>query len=112
MITELATTMDSGGLGIPWLPGMILVQLEIGFLILLVWSARRLPARLTTQFGITGQPGSQMTRKVYLIFIGVFGLWASSWGLLFYILSKYKPAGLHIPHKDYWLAPERVAMRG
>ncbi|HWX19464.1 MAG TPA: hypothetical protein VN578_06110 [Candidatus Binatia bacterium] len=93
----------------PWIPGLILAHLYLLFAASLVYSARRLPGRVSTQFNLLGRARRQMSRTAYLIFIAVFGIWLPGFGLVFYLLAKSNPAHLHIPNRAYWLAPEHLA---
>src|SRR3974377_1296812 len=94
-------------LGSPWAPGIILVHLYILYFAYLAFSSRHLPDRMATKFGLSGRPKSQMSRRTYLIFITVFGVWFPLFYLvLMTILGAVTPGSVNIPHGAYWLAPE------
>jgi ABC-type Fe3+ transport system permease subunit len=96
--------------GNPWVPGVILVHLYVIFFAGLALTARRLPERVTTQFGLSGRPGTQMRRGIYLIFMTVCGVWFPLFNLILTsILGAANRRGVNIPRRDYWMASERVA---
>ena len=63
---------------------------------------------VATHFDLAGQANAWMPRSTYLIFSIAFGI-----GLPVFIIGsgyvlRFLPVGpLNIPHRDYWLAPER-----
>ena len=70
----------------------------------------KLPERVATHFGANGQPNDWMDRTsgtVLMLVVQVAVPWLIV-GLAY--LTKYLPASLiNIPHREYWLAPERRA---
>ncbi len=86
-------------------------------LILIVWaifagyvavSAGHLPERVATHFGASGLPNGWMTRAGHVQFTIVFGLLIPAFVLgVFASIRGFGDRWLNIPHKDYWLAPER-----
>ncbi len=89
-------------------PATILGVLCLAFLGFLVWSAQQLPEQVATHFGIHGNPDGWMQRSTALKFMGGFGIGLP---LLMVVLSfaiRFIPANLvNIPHREYWLGPER-----
>ncbi len=74
----------------------------------LVWSARELPPGVASHFGAQGQADGWMPRETYLEFMGGIGLLLPLSLLGTGLLIGVMPAGtINLPHRDYWLAPER-----
>ena len=109
LFSPTAIVTETLCLGGPWLPGIVLVQLYALFVVLLVWSARRLPDRVTTQFSLFGRPSNHIRRTVYLVFISVFAIWLPLFGCGFYVMGIIKPGSMHIPNQAYWLSPAHLA---
>jgi uncharacterized membrane protein len=67
-----------------------------------------LPDRLASHFGASGFPNGWMTKPAFFSFYAVFVIIAGAVGFLapkrIAASSKEK---IHLPNKDYWLAPER-----
>jgi uncharacterized membrane protein len=86
-------------------------------LVLIVWaifagyvwlSAGQLPERVATHFGAAGAPNGWMTRAAHVQFTIIFGLLVPTFVLgIFASMRWFGDRWLNIPHKDYWLAPER-----
>jgi serine/threonine-protein kinase len=88
---------------------ILLALLYAGFLGHWSWSGGHLPDRVATHFNGGGEPNGWMSRDSHQTFMLIFGL---SFPLLvpgLINLSRWFPRGLNIPHKEYWLAPERKA---
>jgi uncharacterized membrane protein len=69
-----------------------------------------LPERLATHFGPSGRPDGWMSRDGFLTFLGLFlpGMWAFLGGLGA-LMSRLPVDQINLPHKEFWLAPERAA---
>ncbi len=68
----------------------------------------RLPEVVATHFGTDNRPNGWMTRNGYLLFTFAFGVGVSALVIFFVVfLPRVKPQWTNIPHRDYWLAPER-----
>ncbi len=86
----------------------ILVFLVLVSLFQILYYYPRLPYRVASHFGFSGKPDGWSSREVFLImnialvvFMG--GLfWLSGW-----LPRKLPDSWINLPHKDYWLAPER-----
>ncbi len=67
-----------------------------------------LPERVATHFALNGAPNGWSSKTTYLFF--EFGLQLFMF-LLFWGLAKWIPkfpnSAINLPHKEYWLAPER-----
>jgi uncharacterized membrane protein len=90
-------------------PGSILLALlYAGFMGYWAWSAPQLPETVATHFNARGEPNGWMSRSANQMFMLLFGL---GFPLLIVVLcyaTRFMPSGLvNIPHRDYWLAPER-----
>jgi uncharacterized membrane protein len=74
-----------------------------------VWfSSEQLPERVATHFGARGEPNGWMSREGHLRFMLFFGAALPVFILgLFVFIRRTHGWGLNIPHRDYWLAPER-----
>ena len=72
------------------------------------WSAAVLPDRVASHFGPGGAPDSWSTRTGMVVFWIVLGV-AMLGGLpaLGLLAARGDGTTLNLPHKDYWLAPER-----
>ena len=75
-----------------------------------IWYWNQLPEKVATHFGLSGQPDAWMDRtRATLLMLGVqLGL---PWLLVgIGLLTRFMPATLiNIPHREYWLRPERRA---
>ena len=82
--------------------------LYLCFFALLAWSNARLPTVVATHFGMSGQANGWMSRSGYLWFMIVFGLAFPLFVPAICYASRFLPGWcFNIPHRDYWLAPER-----
>ncbi len=69
-----------------------------------------LPARVATHFGADGQPNGWMARDHHTV--GQVGISLFLGGLFFALvrlLPRVPGRFLNLPHRDYWLAPNRRA---
>jgi len=74
--------------------------------IALVWD--RLPARMASHFGPSGQPDGFMPRDGFFIFyFGVFGLVIALFMTMPAVLDRIPRELVNIPHREYWLTDER-----
>src|SRR5207237_1170658 len=91
-------------------PIIILGLLYFGLPVSLAYSAGELPERVATHFDASGQPNGWMSRHGHIIFIMLLGL---ALPLLvagsFFCLRFFPGRGINLPHREYWLAPERRA---
>ena len=70
----------------------------------------RLPERLATHFDGAGRANGWMSKDGFFVFHFVLlGLFGAIFGLLPRWLSRIPNSLINLPHKDYWLAPERRA---
>ncbi len=90
------------------LPMGVLLLLMVVFVADVLLTANHLPARLATHFGLDGEANGWMTRARHVRFIIGFGLGVPLFLLLVSeVVTRLGGAGLNIPHRDYWLTPER-----
>ncbi len=74
------------------------------------WQHARLPERVATHFNAVGQPNGWMTRDQHLVWQWVAFTFV---GLLMqglvWLQGRLPAEYVNLPHRDYWLAPERRA---
>lgn len=86
----------------------VLAGLCVVFLVYLVLSAPLLPERVATHFGGGGRPNGWMSRSSHLLFLGAIGVGLPLLFAGIARLIKLSPTRfLNIPHREYWLSPER-----
>ncbi|HSI13814.1 MAG TPA: DUF1648 domain-containing protein [Chthoniobacter sp.] len=91
-------------------PYVLLALAWLAFAAYVWWSSAQLPERVATHFGANGLPNGWETHSGYLQFTLIFGAVVPAFVIgLFAIMRLANGWGLNIPHKDYWLAPERRA---
>lgn len=72
------------------------------------WSAPQLPETVATHFNAHGEPNGWMSRSANQMFMLLVGLCFPLLIVLLCCATRFMPSGLvNIPHRDYWLAPER-----
>ena len=73
-----------------------------------VASSSELPERVASHFGSSGAADSFMSRRGYVTFMLVFvvGLPLIMTGIMT-LVFRSATTSLNIPHREYWLAPER-----
>lgn len=90
------------------LPIVVLITALLAFALSLVWSYGQLPAQVATHFNAAGQANDWMSREMHLTCMAAIGL-----GLpilmvgVFYAIRWLPMAIVNMPHREYWLAPER-----
>lgn len=89
-------------------PALLLAVLYTAFVVMLARDAPRLPERVATHFDWRGQPNGWMTSQGYLAFMAVFGLvFPLVPAALCLLLGFLRDSLINVPHREYWLAPER-----
>jgi serine/threonine-protein kinase len=87
---------------------VILVVLWAAFAACVWLTAPQLPDRVATHFGAGGEPNGWMTRTGHVQFTLLFGLLVPAFVIGIFATMRYFGDGwINVPHKDYWLAPER-----
>lgn len=90
------------------LPLLVLAVVMLGLVTDVLLTSDQLPARPATHFGADGQANGWMTRDGHVRFMLGIGLGVPlSILLVIAIVSRLRGAGLNIPNRQYWLAPER-----
>lgn len=87
-----------------------LISLAIGVLsvlrVALVWD--RLPERLASHYGASGQPNGFMMRSDFFIFYGgIFGFVIGLFFAMPTLLSIIPRELVNIPHREYWTTDEQ-----
>jgi hypothetical protein len=91
-----------------WVPAIIFLTLYLGFVAYVGATAELLPERAATHFGVNGRADGWMGRAEYTTFISLLGLGLPAFTAVMGLLTRFLPAQfVNIPHRDYWLAPER-----
>jgi hypothetical protein len=73
-----------------------------------VWAAGVLPARVASHFNAGGAPDGWMSRESHLVLMALVGI-----GLplflagVFYCVRWLPTSIVNMPHREFWLAPER-----
>lgn len=89
-------------------PKAIAIFLISGFAGQIVYYYPNLPEKVASHFNAGGAADGWLSKDSYLIFQLVLLAFAAFFAFIFPILLGRTPAHLiNIPHKDYWLAPER-----
>jgi ABC-type spermidine/putrescine transport system permease subunit I len=90
------------------LPAIILALLCACFLAFWDWSGPQLPERVATHFNVHGESNGWMSRAADQEFMLVFGLTLPLFIVVLNYATRFLPPFLvNIPHRNYWLAPER-----
>lgn len=78
------------------------------FLCQIVYYYPNLPEKVAAHFNASGEPDNWTSKRGYLVFQIILLLFtaAVSFGLPL-LLKKLPASAINIPHKAYWLAPER-----
>ncbi|MCB1208551.1 MAG: protein kinase, partial [Verrucomicrobiales bacterium] len=66
-----------------------------------------LPDRVATHFGASGAANGWMTRQEHITFTCLMPLGLMVFLILVLGLSALNPQSLNLPHRNYWMAPER-----
>jgi hypothetical protein len=91
-------------------PALVLSALCFFFLAYLLTSSAQMPERVATRFGMGGEPVGWMSRTGYVRFLALFGVGFSLLLPGMFFVIRFIPAQfINIPHRNYWLAPERRA---
>lgn len=94
----------------PRLPRGIFVLIVLAAIAQCVFSFSQLPERMASHFGPSGLPNGWMTKQSFFI---VYALVIAVASVLEFLparsIARSSPSSLHLPNKEYWLAPERRA---
>jgi uncharacterized membrane protein len=87
---------------------IVLTTLWVCFAAYVLLTAPQLPERVATHFGTDGAANGWMTRAGHVQFTLAMGTALPAFILAIFAFIRHSAGwGLNIPHKDYWLAPER-----
>jgi uncharacterized membrane protein len=91
-------------------PVMALLASLGTYLLALASSVPQLPLRVASHFDVHGNPDGWMDRTLFLLLMALVGLLMPGMALLLGVLLRWLPASqINLPHREYWLAPERRA---
>jgi uncharacterized membrane protein len=92
-----------------WIPKAVFLMVALVALWQGVTSFSAMPDRVASHFAASGLPNGWMTKEAFFIVYGVMVLLAA-------VIEVYparsiarSPSRIHLPNKEYWLAPERRA---
>jgi len=92
------------------LPRSIFVGIILAAAAQSVFSFPQLPERMASHFGAAGAPNGWMTKEA---FFGVYVLMIAVAAFVEFFparsIARSSAARINLPHKEYWLAPERRA---
>jgi hypothetical protein len=94
----------------PRLPRSIFAVIVLAAIAQCIFSFPQLPERMASHFGASGLPNGWMTKQSFFIIYAL--VLAVTAVVEFYparSISRSSPSSLHLPNKEYWLAPERRA---
>ena len=90
----------------------ILAGLMVVSVVQHVWYFPQLPERVATHFGIDGQPNDWMSRTAATLLLAAVQLGVPLFLVGVTSLARRMPNSMiNIPHKDYWLHPDRRRRR-
>jgi len=87
---------------------ILLLALFAVFTGTLIYAAGELPDRVASHFGAHGEPNGWMSKQEDLIFMCLVGFGTPLFIMAVCYLTRYLPSWMvNLPHRHYWLAPER-----
>jgi serine/threonine-protein kinase len=91
-------------------PAALLAALLLAAVVQLAWAYPRLPQIVATHFDGAGRPDGWMRREIFVAFqAGLIMIMLLSFVGLPRWLARLPTRWYSLPHRDYWLAPERRA---
>lgn len=89
-------------------PRRILWLLAAAAMIQIAWYYPRLPATVASHFDGQGRPNGWMSRDgFFLLYTAMLALQFVVFGGGFRLMRRLPNRLFNLPHRDYWLAPER-----
>jgi uncharacterized membrane protein len=80
------------------------------YLFALASSVQQLPATVASHFDAHGVANGWMDRTLFLLLMVLVGLLMPGMAVLLSVLLRWVPdSQINLPHREYWLAPERRA---
>jgi uncharacterized membrane protein len=90
------------------LPLAVLVLTHLGLAVSLLYASQKLPDPVASHFNGQGVPDGWMSRSAHLWAMTGIGFGLSLFMLAtFYSIRFFPNCTINLPHRDYWLAPER-----
>lgn len=89
------------------LPAAAFVLTYMALVLYVNFTNPQLPERVATHFGANGMANGWMTRHGHITFTTLVPLGLLAFLALVFWLITLNPQSLNIPHRDYWIAPER-----
>ena len=87
---------------------VVLLAVIAVFVGTLFYAAAELPDQVASHFGWHGQPDGWMSKQAEVILFAIIGLGVPAFIMGLWYAVRFLPNGpINLPHKDYWLAPER-----
>lgn len=88
----------------------VFLILSVGFVVFIVWAYGRLPDRIPAHFDFEGKVNRRADKSEFLfVNLGVAAFLFVSFGLFALFVDRIPNRYFNLPHRDYWLAPERRA---
>lgn len=86
----------------------IFLVLTLAFVVFIVWSHGRLPDRIPVHFDFEGEVNRRASKSEFLVVnLGVAALLFVCFGMFALFVGRIPNRYFNLPHRDYWLAPER-----
>lgn len=90
-------------------PLVMLVLLTVGYAVLVWLDASQLPERVAIHFGIGGRANGWADRHQAVLFSEILTIVPVIFLALALLMRVFPAGAFNLPHRDYWLAPERRA---
>lgn len=91
------------------MPLLVLVLLSAGYAAFVANTASLLPERVAIHFGLGGQADRWTDRSQTASFFEILTVVPAIFVLLGIVMHLLPAGAFNLPHRDYWLAPERRA---
>jgi uncharacterized membrane protein len=90
-------------------PILVLVALTAAYALFVAGGAAQLPERVAVHFGINGQADGWADRHQATMFFELLTVVPAIFVVLALAMGIMPAGAFNLPHRDYWLAPERRA---
>ncbi|MBC8039448.1 MAG: protein kinase, partial [Opitutaceae bacterium] len=98
-------------LPLPLWPASVLMLLMTIFCGFVMFCAKGLPSTIAVHFNLSGQPDGWAERGVAMLVLLIAGVGLPLFIVALFGMLRWMPAYLiELPHRDFWLAPQRVAL--